>query len=94
VSKNYSSLEAQCLIFSQKDMELIKHRGDKRITYNVIPLNWGINKYDVYNINRLIETVLFYTVRPFFVRSAPPSRGVGDGMRKKDTEIPPKRAFV
>jgi hypothetical protein len=30
-------------------------------------------------------------VRPFFARSAPP---LGDGMRKKDTEIPPKRAFV
>jgi hypothetical protein len=33
-------------------------------------------------------------VRPFFARSAPPQRVVGDGMRKKDTEIPPKRAFV
>jgi hypothetical protein len=32
-----------------------------------------------------------HTVRPFFARSAPP---LGDGMRKKDTEIPPKRAFV
>jgi hypothetical protein len=30
-------------------------------------------------------------VRPFFARSAPP---LGDGMRKKDTEIPPKRASV
>jgi hypothetical protein len=31
-------------------------------------------------------------VRPFFARAAPPL--VGDGMRKKDTEIPPKRAFL
>jgi hypothetical protein len=31
------------------------------------------------------------TVRPFFARSAPP---LGDGMRKKDTEIPPKRTSV
>jgi hypothetical protein len=30
-------------------------------------------------------------VRPFFARSASP---LGDGMRKKDTEIPPERAFV
>jgi hypothetical protein len=30
-------------------------------------------------------------VRPFFARSAPP---LGDGMRKKDMEIPPKRASV
>jgi hypothetical protein len=30
-------------------------------------------------------------VRPFFARYAPP---LGDGMRKKDTEIPPKRASV
>jgi hypothetical protein len=34
------------------------------------------------------------TVRPFFPRSASPSFGVGDGMRKKDTEIPPKRVFI
>jgi hypothetical protein len=30
-------------------------------------------------------------VRPFFVRSSPLR---GDGMRKKDTEIPPKHAFI
>jgi hypothetical protein len=30
-------------------------------------------------------------VRPFFARSVPP---LGDEMRKKDTEIPPKRASV
>jgi hypothetical protein len=36
----------------------------------------------------------FIHVRPFFARSALPSCGVGDGMRKKDTEIPPKRAFI
>jgi hypothetical protein len=36
-------------------------------------------------------SVQYIIVRPFFARSAPP---LGDGMRKKDTEIPPKRAFV
>jgi hypothetical protein len=32
-------------------------------------------------------------VRLFLARSAPPLFG-GDGMRRKDTEIPPERAFV
>jgi hypothetical protein len=31
--------EAQCLIFSHKVTELIKYRGDKGRTYDVIPLN-------------------------------------------------------
>jgi hypothetical protein len=53
--------ESQGLVFSQKITELIKHHGDKRRTYDVIPLDWGINNYDVYNRNRLIETVIFYT---------------------------------
>jgi hypothetical protein len=53
--------EAQGLVFSQKVIELIKHHGDKGRTYDVISLNWDINNYDVYNINRLIETVIFYT---------------------------------
>jgi hypothetical protein len=52
--------EAQGLIFSQKVTEMIKHRGDKGRTYDVIPLYWGINNYDVYNRNGLIETVIFY----------------------------------
>jgi hypothetical protein len=52
--------EAQCLMFSQKVTELIKHRGDKGITYYVIPLDCGINNYDVYNIIGLIETVILY----------------------------------
>jgi hypothetical protein len=40
---------------------MIKHHGDKGRTYDVIPLDWGINNYDVYNRNGLIETVIFYT---------------------------------
>jgi hypothetical protein len=51
--------EAQCLMFSQKIIELIKHRGDKGRTYDIIQLDWGINNYDVYNGNELIETVIF-----------------------------------
>jgi predicted sugar kinase len=43
--------EIQGLMFSQKVMELIKHRGDKGRTYDVISLNWGINNYDIYNRN-------------------------------------------
>jgi hypothetical protein len=31
--------EAQCLVFSQKITKLIKYRGDKRKTYDVIPLD-------------------------------------------------------
>jgi hypothetical protein len=46
--------EAQGLVFSQKVTKLIKHRGDKGRTYDVIPLDWGINNYDVYNRNGLI----------------------------------------
>jgi hypothetical protein len=53
--------EAQGLVFSQKVTELIKCRGDKGITYDVIPLDWVINNYDVYNRNELIETVIFDT---------------------------------
>jgi hypothetical protein len=53
--------EAQGLVFSQKITELIKHHGDKERTYDIIPLDCGINNYDVYNINWLIETVIFYT---------------------------------
>jgi hypothetical protein len=53
--------EAQGLVFSQNITELIKHRGDTGRTYDVIPLYWGINNYDVYNINGLIETVIFDT---------------------------------
>jgi hypothetical protein len=53
--------ESQGSMFSQNVTELIKHRSDKGKTYDVIPLDWGINNYDVYNRNRLIETVIFYT---------------------------------
>jgi hypothetical protein len=53
--------ETQGLIFSHKVTELIKHRCDKGRTYDVVPLDWGINNYDVYNRNRLIETVILYT---------------------------------
>jgi hypothetical protein len=53
--------EAQGLVFSQKVTELIKHHGDKGETYDVISLDWGIINYDIYNRNRLFETVIFYT---------------------------------
>jgi hypothetical protein len=43
--------ETQGLVFSQKVTEMIKYRGDKGRTYDVIPLDWGINNYDVYNRN-------------------------------------------
>jgi hypothetical protein len=52
--------EAQGLIFSHKVTELIKHHGDKGRTYDVVPLDWDINNYDVYNRNRIIEMVIFY----------------------------------
>jgi hypothetical protein len=53
--------ESQGLVFSQKITKLIKYRGDKGRTYDIIPLDWGINNYDVYNRNGFIETVIFYT---------------------------------
>jgi hypothetical protein len=59
--------EAQGLVFSQKVTELIKHRGDKGRSYDVIPLDWGINNFDVYNRNGLIETVIFYTYIYFYL---------------------------
>jgi hypothetical protein len=51
----------------KKVTEMIKHRGDKGRTYNVIPLDWGINNYDVYNRNGLIETVIFYAYIYFYL---------------------------
>jgi hypothetical protein len=57
----------QGLVFSQKVTEMIKHRGDKGKTYDVIPLDWGINNFDVYNRNGLIETVIFYTYIIFYL---------------------------
>jgi MuDR family transposase len=59
--------EAQGMVFSQNVTELIKHRGDKGRTYDVIPLDWDINNYDVYNRNRLIETVIFDTYIIFYL---------------------------
>jgi hypothetical protein len=56
-----AALESQALVFSQNVTVLIKHHGDKGRTYDVIPLDWGINNYDIYNINGLIETIIFYT---------------------------------
>jgi hypothetical protein len=53
--------ETQDLVFSQKVTELIKYHGDKGRSYDVIPMDWNINNYDVYNRNRLIKTVIFYT---------------------------------
>jgi hypothetical protein len=61
--------EAQDLIFSHKVTELIKHYGDKGRTYNIIPLDWSINYYDIYNRNGLIETIIFYTYIIFYLTS-------------------------
>jgi hypothetical protein len=61
--------EGQGMVFSQKVTELIKHRDDKVRTYDVIPLDWGINNYDIYNINGLIETVIFDTYIIFYSTS-------------------------
>jgi hypothetical protein len=58
--------EVQGLVFSQKVTELIKHRGNNGRTYDVIPLDWSINHYDIYNRNGLIETVIFYTYIIFY----------------------------
>jgi hypothetical protein len=44
-----------------KDHKLIKHHDDKGRIYDVIPLDSDINNYDIYNRNRLIETVIFFT---------------------------------
>jgi hypothetical protein len=46
--------------------ELIKYYGDKGRTYDIIPLDWNINNFDVYNRNEIIETVIFYTYK-FFI---------------------------
>jgi hypothetical protein len=46
---------------SPKGHETDKNHDDKGGTYNVVPLDWGINNYDVYNRNGLIETIIFYT---------------------------------
>jgi hypothetical protein len=54
-----ASWEIQGLMFSQKITKLIKHRSDKGTIYDVIPLDWDINNYNVYNINGLIEKFLF-----------------------------------
>jgi hypothetical protein len=40
---------------------------DKGRIYDVIPLNWGINNYDIYNINGLIETLILYTYIIIFI---------------------------
>jgi hypothetical protein len=61
--------EAQCLVFSQKVTELIKHCGDKGKTCDVIPLDLSINNYDVYNRIGLIETIIFDTYIIFYSTS-------------------------
>jgi hypothetical protein len=40
---------------------VIKGRTYERRIYDVIPLDWGINNYDVYNKNEIIKTIIFYT---------------------------------
>jgi hypothetical protein len=57
------------MIFSHKVTELIKHHGDKGRTYDVVPLDWGINNYDIYNKMDFIETVIFYTYIIFYLTS-------------------------
>jgi hypothetical protein len=64
-----ASWEAQSLMFSQKVTELIKHHGDKGRTYDIIPLDWGINNYDIYNRNELIETIILDTYIIFYSTS-------------------------
>jgi hypothetical protein len=59
--------EAQGLVFSQNVTEMIKHRGDKERTYDVIPLDWDIKNYNVYNRNDLTETVIFYAYIIFYL---------------------------
>jgi hypothetical protein len=59
--------EAQNLIFSHKVTELIKYHGHKGRTYDVVPLDWGIKNYNVYNRNGLIEMVIFYTYIIFYL---------------------------
>jgi hypothetical protein len=49
----------------KRSPKMIKHHGDKGRTYDVIPLDWGINNYDVYNRNDLIEMVIFYAYNFF-----------------------------
>jgi hypothetical protein len=61
--------EAQGMVFSQKVIELIKHRGHKEKMYDVIPLDLSINNYDIYNINGLIEMVIFDTYIIFYSTS-------------------------
>jgi hypothetical protein len=46
---------------------MIKHCGDKGRTDDVIPLDWGINNYNVYNRNGLIEMVIFYAYIIFYL---------------------------
>jgi hypothetical protein len=48
---NYSGLGDQGLVFSKKIVQLIKHHGNKEKTYDVIPLDYGIKEYDIYNKN-------------------------------------------
>jgi hypothetical protein len=52
-----------------KATELIKHHDDKERSYDIVPLDWSINNYDVYNRNGLIETVIFYTYIIFYLTS-------------------------
>jgi hypothetical protein len=59
--------ETQGLVFSQKVTEMIKYHGDKGRTYDVIPLDWGINNYDVYNRNDLIGVIIFYAYIIFYL---------------------------
>jgi hypothetical protein len=64
--ENAAAWEVQGLVLSQNVTELIKHRGDKGRIYDVIPLDWSINNYNVYNKNELIETVIFDTYIIFY----------------------------
>jgi hypothetical protein len=61
MSRNYSILGNPRSDVLPKGHETDNNRGDKGKIYDVISLNWSINNYDVYNINELIEVIIFYT---------------------------------
>jgi hypothetical protein len=65
---------------------------DKAVAWKIVVCIHVITMYTiVFHATFISYEYRHESVRPFFARSAPP---LGDGLRKKDTEIPPKRASV